>query len=105
MPEASADDRRAQKQSVLSKVNQVLVNAGLNDTVWSIRDCDSTLFVLMLKKLIGKVRAHTLARQIARAHPAFSRIYSHCLRLAPNTRAALRHCHLADVSGGAREEL
>ena len=103
MPEASADDRRAQKQSVLSKVNQVLVNAGLNDTVWSIRDCDSTLFVLMLKKLIGKVRAHTLARQIARAHPAFS--YSHCLRLAPNTRAALRHCHLADVSRGAREEL
>ena len=100
-----AQDRRAAKTAVLSKVNQVLLDAGLNDTVWSIRDCDSTLFVLMLKKLIGKVRAHTLARQIARAHPAFSRIYSHCLRLAPNTRAALRHCHLADVSGGAREEL
>ena len=44
------------KQSVLSKVNQCLLNAGLNDTVWSIRDCDSTLFVLMYKKLVGKVR-------------------------------------------------
>ena len=45
------------KASVLSKVNQVLLNAGLNDTVWSIRDCDSTLFVLMYKKLVGKVCA------------------------------------------------
>lgn len=52
MPPTSTDDRRA----VLSKVNQVLVNAGLNDTVWSVRDCDSTLFVLMYKKLVGKVR-------------------------------------------------
>ena len=51
-----SEDRRAAKQSVLSKVNQVLVNAGLNDTVWSIRDCDSTLFYLVFKKLFGKVR-------------------------------------------------
>ena len=49
------DHRRAAKTAVLSKVNQVLLDAGLNDTVWSIRDCDSTLFVLMYKKLVGKV--------------------------------------------------
>lgn len=51
-----ADDRRAAKQSVLTKVNSVLATAGLNDTVWSVRDCDSTLFVLMYKKIVGKVR-------------------------------------------------
>jgi hypothetical protein len=49
-----ADDRRAAKQSVLTKVNTVLATAGLNDTVWSVRDCDSTLFVLMYKKIVGK---------------------------------------------------
>ena len=32
----------------------VLATAGLNDTVWSVRDCDSTLFVLMYKKIVGK---------------------------------------------------
>ena len=95
------------KKDVLSKVNEVLVVAGLNDNVWSIRDCDSTLFVLMLKKLIGKVRAHTLARQIARAHPAFSRIYSHCLHLAPKynhlTARLLYHllCFASSSSSGA----
>ena len=52
---ATLDERRAAKTGVLSKVNSVLVNAGLNDTVWSIRDCDSTLFMLMYKKLVGKV--------------------------------------------------
>ena len=36
---------------VLGRVNTVLVIAGLNDTVWSIRDCDSTLFHLVWKKL------------------------------------------------------
>ena len=56
------EDRRAAKQAVLSKVNQVLVSAGLNDTVWSIRDCDSTLFVLVYKKLVGKVRTSLRAR-------------------------------------------
>ena len=40
---------------VLGRVNTVLVIAGLNDTVWSIRDCDSTLFVLIYKKLVGKL--------------------------------------------------
>ena len=56
-------DRRAAKQAVLSKVNQVLVDSGLNDTVWSIRDCDSVLFVLVYKKLVGKVHrcVHTSA--------------------------------------------
>ena len=54
-----ADDRRAAKQSVLTKVNSVLATAGLNDTVWSVRDCDSTLFVLMYKKIVGKVRPPT----------------------------------------------
>ena len=53
-----AEDRRQAKQAVLDRVNTALVLAGLNDTVWSIRDCDSTLFVLMYKKLVGKVR-HT----------------------------------------------
>ena len=53
-----AEDRRQAKQAVLDRVNTALVLAGLNDTVWSIRDCDSTLFVLMDKKLVGKVR-HT----------------------------------------------
>ena len=49
---------REQKQTVLSKVNQVLRLAGLNDTVWSIRDCDSPLFVLLFKKITDdKVRA------------------------------------------------
>ena len=47
-----------ERQSVLSKINSVLVVAGLNDTVWSIRDCDSTLFVLVYKKLFGKVGPH-----------------------------------------------
>ena len=61
-------ETRAAKQSVLSKVNQVLVNAGLNDTVWSIRDCDSTLFVLMYKKLVGKVRRGAKCRMNARAN-------------------------------------
>ena len=51
-----AEDRRQAKQAVLDRVNTALVLAGLNDTVWSIRDCDSTLFVLMYKKLVGKVR-------------------------------------------------
>ena len=51
----AAEDRRVAKQGVLSKVNAVLRSAGLNDTVWSIRDCDSTLFVLLYKKLVGKV--------------------------------------------------
>ena len=50
-----AEDRRQAKQAVLDRVNTALVLAGLNDTVWSIRDCDSTLFVLMYKKLVGKV--------------------------------------------------
>jgi hypothetical protein len=70
-----AEDRRQAKQAVLDRVNTALVLAGLNDTVWSIRDCDSTLFVLMYKKLVGKVR-HTSwwmervphARAHARAH-------------------------------------
>ena len=72
---STQEDRRAAKQSVLSKVNQVLVNAGLNDTVWSIRDCDSTLFVLMYKKLVGKVHAlnllepHKCIVLRLRAHP------------------------------------
>ena len=43
------------KKDVLSKVNEVLVVAGLNDNVWSIRDCDSMLFGLMYKKLFGKL--------------------------------------------------
>ena len=51
----ASDERRSAKQSVLYEVNQVLVKAGLNDTVWSIRDCDSTLFVLIFKKLVGKL--------------------------------------------------
>jgi hypothetical protein len=73
-----ADDRRAAKQSVLSKVNQVLLNAGLNDTVWSIRDCDSTLFVLMYKKLVGKVRA-CLQRHV---HQCFDCVALPCMRCA-----------------------
>ena len=62
-------ETRAAKQSVLSKVNQVLVNAGLNDTVWSIRDCDSTLFVLMYKKLVGKVNMRRRRQPRARSCP------------------------------------
>ena len=60
---------------MLDRVNTALVLAGLNDTVWSIRDCDSTLFVLMYKKLVGKVRHKSWwmervphARAHARAH-------------------------------------
>eukprot|EP00966_Prymnesium_polylepis_P329404 7385113-Prymnesium_polylepis.2 len=55
-------DARQRKSNVLSKINSVLVVAGLNDTVWSIRDCDSTLFVLVFKKLFGKVCAPDRAR-------------------------------------------
>ena len=51
---AMADEKRQAKQSVLTKVNTVLATAGLNDTVWSVRDCDSTLFVLLYKKIVGK---------------------------------------------------
>ena len=43
------------KADVLSRINSVLVVAGLNDNVWSVRDCDSTLFVLIFKKLFGKL--------------------------------------------------
>ena len=57
-----AEDRRQAKQAVLDRVNTALVLAGLNDTVWSIRDCDSTLFVLMYKKLVGKVRRTSCVR-------------------------------------------
>ena len=57
-----AEDRRQAKQAVLDRVNTALVLAGLNDTVWSIRDCDSTLFVLMYKKLVGKV-SHTFWKE------------------------------------------
>ena len=39
------------KHEVLSKVTSVLDAAGLNDRVHSLRDCDSTLFVLVWKKL------------------------------------------------------
>ena len=53
-------DKQSARQSVLYEVNQVLVKAGLNDTVWSIRDCDSTLFVLIFKKLVGKVSAENM---------------------------------------------
>ena len=50
------DDRTEAKKAVLFKVNAVFTAAGLNNqTVWSIRDCDSTLFVLLYKKLVGKV--------------------------------------------------
>lgn len=49
---------REQKQAVLSKVNQVLRLAGLNDTVWSIRDCDSPLFVLLYKKITDEKVGH-----------------------------------------------
>ena len=73
----SQDDRRAAKTAVLSKVNQVLLDAGLNDTVWSIRDCDSTLFVLMYKKLVGKV---------SRPASAHSRTLQARRRAAPRRR-------------------
>ena len=58
-------ERRTAKQAVLSKVNQVLMDSGLNDTVWSIRDCDSTLFVLVYKKLVGKVQRRARRRAFA----------------------------------------
>ncbi|KAL1498627.1 hypothetical protein AB1Y20_013940 [Prymnesium parvum] len=51
----SMDEVKQRKQNVLAKINSVLLIAGLNDTVWSIRDCDSTLFVLVYKKLFGKL--------------------------------------------------
>jgi hypothetical protein len=37
-------------REVLARINAVLVVAGLNDTIFSIRDCDSTLFLLLFKK-------------------------------------------------------
>jgi hypothetical protein len=46
---------RSRAAEVLSRINSVLVVAGLNDNVWSVRDCDSTLFVLLFKKLFGKL--------------------------------------------------
>ena len=46
---------RERAAEVLSRINSVLVVAGLNDNVWSVRDCDSTLFVLLFKKLFGKL--------------------------------------------------
>ena len=39
------------KAKVLAKVNQLLEAAGLYDRVHSLRDCDSTLFHLVWKKL------------------------------------------------------
>ena len=48
------EERRAAKQAVLSKVNQVLVSAGLNDTVWSIRDCDSATTCLTMTRSATK---------------------------------------------------
>ena len=59
----SNEERRAAKTQVLSKVNQVLATAGLNDTVWSVRDCDSTLFVLMYKKIVGVGKLQGVATQ------------------------------------------
>ena len=46
---------RSRAAEVLSRINSVLVVAGLNDNVWSVRDCDSTLFVLLFKKRFGKL--------------------------------------------------
>jgi len=37
-------------REVLARINAVLVVAGLNDTIFSIRDCNSTLFLLLFKK-------------------------------------------------------
>ena len=53
LPDMSSSRSRAAE--VLSRINSVLVVAGLNDNVWSVRDCDSTLFVLLFKKLFGKL--------------------------------------------------
>eukprot|EP00965_Chrysotila_dentata_P169950 5609981-Pleurochrysis_carterae.AAC.1 len=41
----SMADSTPSYREVLSKVNSVLAASGLNDSVWSVRDCDSTLFV------------------------------------------------------------
>ena len=53
---ASPSSAALKKSDVLSRINSVLDASGLNDCVWSVRDCDSTLFVLIFKKLVGKVR-------------------------------------------------
>ena len=82
-----ADDRRAAKQSVLTKVNTVLATAGLNDTVWSVRDCDSTLFVLMYKKIVGKA---SFGVQKLPAHQSSS--VSSRLARAPRFRPVLGGC-------------
>jgi len=41
-------------REVLSRINAVLVVAGLNDTIFSIRDCNSTLFLLLFKKVLDR---------------------------------------------------
>lgn len=52
---ASPSSAALKKSDVLSRINSVLDASGLNDCVWSVRDCDSTLFVLIFKKLFGKL--------------------------------------------------
>ena len=90
-----AEDRRAAQQSVLTKVNSVLATAGLNDTVWSVRDCDSTLFVLMYKKIVGKVHdSGTSPKSSLGSDPALTPLHSSPAPCAPYSFPGLRPSRL-----------
>lgn len=101
------------KASVLSSVNQVLLKSGLNDTVWSIRDCDSTLFVLMYKKLVGKVQPqppiapaiHLSARMmhtLTQTSPPRLRLHRLCLAAFPRVEPCGACAHLTHIRVHAR---
>ena len=90
----SNEERRAAKTQVLSKVNQVLATAGLNDTVWSVRDCDSTLFVLMYKKIVGVGKLQGVATQ-----PTSTEEHARNFSIVLNELSALDDVPTLGVSG------
>ena len=47
--ELSSSEEPTPRQ-VLGRINAVLLTAGLNDNIFSIRDCNSSLFLLLFKK-------------------------------------------------------
>ena len=104
----SADRRRSEKQQVLSKVNSTLTSAGLNDTVWSIRDCDSTLFLLMYKKLVGKLSGAISVPMSAAEHATNFEIVLAAISADPANSSSLDGISakaLADGDLGALQDL